>query len=98
MAACDAERHHLLNGHSGEELVEVMADHVLAPDEALRVGLAVALVGQRHPAGEDFRHLDAREEALLRIGGGEEQAQRGGQVGDERERVPRIDGQGRQNG
>jgi len=86
----DAERVVALDLHPREERAQMCGDHLLEGHEALAVG-------HDHEAGQKGRHLQAGEPA----GVGDRVAHAHGQVerhvGDVRERVAGVDGQGRQH-
>ncbi len=86
----DAERVHRHDLHPREQQVEVRGDHVLLRDEPLAVG-------QRHEPGDVRRYLHPCEPADLRRGIAHHDRQVQRQVGDVRERVCRVDGQGRED-
>ncbi len=73
--------------HPREQRVEMRRDHLLQRDE-------LAAPRHRHEAGEQRRHLHAREALLTgrRVAHDDREVQR--QVGDVRERVCRVDRQG----
>ena len=85
----DAERIPAEDLHAREERFEMVADHQLQRHEA--VGAR-----ERHPAGQDLRHLHPRE-TLLALVVPEHDRERDAQVRDVGEGMGRVDGQRRQD-
>ncbi len=87
----DAEDARRIHPEAGEQLVQEQAHHVLDGDEAHRLAgqadEAVHQMGQRHQGAQHLAVFQA----------GQMQHQGDAQIGDEGERMRRIDGQGRQD-
>ena len=88
--AGDAERVVLEHLHAGEQRVEVRGDHLLERDEA-------RAAGHRDEAGEQRRHLDAREALLAgaRVAHDDREVER--EARDVRERVRGVDRERREH-
>ena len=89
--AGDPERAVQLDLHAGKQPVEVGGDHLLEGHEA-------RAVGGPHEPGQQRRHLDPGEAALVALGVADHDGQVERQVGDVGERVAGVDRQRREDG
>ena len=82
--------------HAGIQLVRVLADHLVQPDEHAVAGRHVG--GERHPLRQLGRHLHAGVDGLPGPIVVEHEREREREVGEERERLGRKDHERRERG
>ena len=92
--ADDAERALPLDGVAGEQARNEQAGRLLERDQADRVAV---LAGQADEALDLLRHADQRVHRLAVADARELQREREAEIGDERERMRRIDRERRQH-
>ena len=94
--AREAEECRRGQAHAGIQLVRVLADHLVQPDEDAVAGRHVR--GERHPLRQLGRHLHARVDGLARSIVVQHERERDREVGEERKRLRREDHERRERG